>query len=914
MNTKNLNTQKVPTSIFIFAVVVFIFSGHAQADTELKFEKAIFYGGPGDQTGNAVQFKDGRLYVAGADTVSSSKGLGVSYAVPAVDLPVSNFSWPDSQKSAVSVSTVFADMAASYEGMYFAGSSLVKLSGKKTAQELSGVLAKFPLDATKTSMPLWVVRSGFFPDQKEEALRAVIAVDEKDAAVIYVTGHASSRLNNTTAMLAKYDVKGNLLWAKALGDTDVMKKSGGTALAVLNGYIYVAGFTSSDGKKFTSLPLKASLWKYDSSGNQVWMQSAAPELYALSNADSTTYGIKVDVAVSDNYLYMTSAKKATKDSDGDVLLVKYDENGKLVWENRWIAKSSAGDAAKYSWISGIAAGKERLYVAGYMEYKDKKGDVDSFLIEVDKDYGAVLAVHTYGTPNQLENALEVTVAGTDVYVVGMRKPLVQDQKDPSSNMDLSLLRYMVLPVAKAAIDIEPDSSQNVIVPDATEEQKTDSKKKKAAPPKTKEITAAILSTQEFNAATQVDMHSLTFGRTGHEASWSNCSAKDINQDGSLDLLCSFKPSWTPWKESKSIFQDGDTQGILKGQMLSGARFMGKDVVKIGKVSAPAPQPQTPAPAPAPVSLVSQPPVSEPVTEPASSTTTVAPATSPTTAAPSTTTTVAPATSTTTSLISEPTKPVLLTTTVTPTTSTATDAPVVSEPFIQPATSTTEPTTLASTSSTPVIYQPLATEPAPATSTTQPTSNYQPIYVSQPIATTSPSTASITPTSSTTLTSGTPTSSGSSSPDLYQKSLELFRKMGTLYSSDLDLKSGFKHQEGNFADRPEADQIDPERTGSGTGLGRAYGDLGRKAFQQGKYAEAIAYYQDALKLDPHLPELHTGLGLVLIQQGNLEEAAAHFSEALKLNPDDKTARENLDIILAKLGQSKVKTPEAIPPTA
>ena len=137
-------------------------------------------------------------------------------------------------------------------------------------------------------------------------------------------------------------------------------------------------------------------------------------------------------------------------------------------------------------------------------------------------------------------------------------------------------------------------------------------------------------------------------------------------------------------------------------------------------------------------------------------------------------------------------------------------------------------------------------------------------------------------------------------------------MGTLYTSNTTLKSeSAERPEERLSSQPEADQ---EASKSGTGLAKAYGDLGRKAFQTGKLSEAIANYNEALKLDPHSPELHTGLGLVLIQQGKLEEAVAHFSEALKLNPDDKTARESLNLVLAKLGPTKTKTAQPASPTA
>ena len=86
---------------------------------------------------------------------------------------------------------------------------------------------------------------------------------------------------------------------------------------------------------------------------------------------------------------------------------------------------------------------------------------------------------------------------------------------------------------------------------------------------------AILSTEDFDAPAEVDRASLTFGRTGDEASLAFCGTtpKDANLDGRLDLVCHFTTSLTG-------FQVGDTEGILKGATLSGTPIEGSDAVRI----------------------------------------------------------------------------------------------------------------------------------------------------------------------------------------------------------------------------------------------------------------------------------------------------------------------------------------------
>jgi uncharacterized repeat protein (TIGR01451 family) len=113
-------------------------------------------------------------------------------------------------------------------------------------------------------------------------------------------------------------------------------------------------------------------------------------------------------------------------------------------------------------------------------------------------------------------------------------------------------------IIKAAIDIKPGSYPNSINP-----------KSKG------NIPVAILSSATFDAPSQVEKTSLTFGRTGDEQSLAFCNpnGEDVNGDGLLDLICHFETQ-------KTGFQSGDTQGVLKGKTVDGTPIKGTDSVKI----------------------------------------------------------------------------------------------------------------------------------------------------------------------------------------------------------------------------------------------------------------------------------------------------------------------------------------------
>jgi hypothetical protein len=108
------------------------------------------------------------------------------------------------------------------------------------------------------------------------------------------------------------------------------------------------------------------------------------------------------------------------------------------------------------------------------------------------------------------------------------------------------------------IDIKPGSQSNPINPKSVGK-----------------IPVAILSTSDFDAPSEVDKTSLTFGRTGDELSLVSCNKKgeDVNRDGLLDLVCQFKTKLTG-------FKFGDTEGILKGQTVDGVPIEGRDSVNV----------------------------------------------------------------------------------------------------------------------------------------------------------------------------------------------------------------------------------------------------------------------------------------------------------------------------------------------
>jgi Flp pilus assembly protein TadD len=70
---------------------------------------------------------------------------------------------------------------------------------------------------------------------------------------------------------------------------------------------------------------------------------------------------------------------------------------------------------------------------------------------------------------------------------------------------------------------------------------------------------------------------------------------------------------------------------------------------------------------------------------------------------------------------------------------------------------------------------------------------------------------------------------------------------------------------------------------------------------GHLEEAVAQFQETLRLKPDEARAHDSLGIVLSQQGRLDEAMSHFEEAIRLQPKDPKAYNNLAMALQSQGR-------------
>lgn len=87
---------------------------------------------------------------------------------------------------------------------------------------------------------------------------------------------------------------------------------------------------------------------------------------------------------------------------------------------------------------------------------------------------------------------------------------------------------------------------------------------------------------------------------------------------------------------------------------------------------------------------------------------------------------------------------------------------------------------------------------------------------------------------------------------------------------------------------------------------AHNNLGLALGSQNKFLEATAAFKRALQINPKNFETYNNLGIALGSQGKFPEAVAAFNQAIQINPSDPTSRQNLGVTFWSQG----KLPEAV----
>jgi protein O-mannosyl-transferase len=99
----------------------------------------------------------------------------------------------------------------------------------------------------------------------------------------------------------------------------------------------------------------------------------------------------------------------------------------------------------------------------------------------------------------------------------------------------------------------------------------------------------------------------------------------------------------------------------------------------------------------------------------------------------------------------------------------------------------------------------------------------------------------------------------------------------------------------IAQYQEALRLRPDIAETHTNLGSAWSKM------PGRQDDAIAQYEEALRLDPTYADAHFYLANALVEKGRVPEAIQHYEAALHSDPSLAEASNNLGMILCRIGQ-------------
>ena len=193
------------------------------------------------------------------------------------------------------------------------------------------------------------------------------------------------------AIIVKYDKDGNLLWQKSWGGNE--EESFYDILQTQDGGFVVCAYSLST--DIVGLPNKgesdAIIVKYDKDGNLLWQNSwGGNDGEGFFDILQTQDG----GFIVSGYSYSTDIEGLPNKGGEDAIIVKYDKDGNLLWQKSWGGNLRDG----FSEILQTQDGG--FIVSGYSQSTDieelpNKGESDAIIIKYDKD-GNVLWQKSWG--------------------------------------------------------------------------------------------------------------------------------------------------------------------------------------------------------------------------------------------------------------------------------------------------------------------------------------------------------------------------------------------------------------------------------------------------------------------------------------------------------------------------------------
>ncbi len=299
---------------------------------------------------------------------------------------------------------------------------------------------------------LWVARYDGSGNGQDEA--KAIALDAQKNVYVTGTSYGGEPSEGGTSydfVTIKYDSLGNELWIARYNGPENYSDSAVAMIVNSAGDIIVSGNSYNDGSNYDIVTVK-----YDNSGNEQWVAT-------YDSPYNDHEGVSALTTDSQNNIYVTGYSYGGG-TDKDIITIKYDPNGNIVWDRRYDGPGSDEDAASDIAVDSMG----NVYVTGYVYQFSTRHD---YITIKYNSTGYALWMRRYDGPGigrDYANAIALD-SNQNVYVTGR-------SYDPDSDFDYCTIKYDTngyrLWIARfngpgdfydEAFDISVDSSQNVYV-------------------------------------------------------------------------------------------------------------------------------------------------------------------------------------------------------------------------------------------------------------------------------------------------------------------------------------------------------------------------------------------------------------------------------------------------------------------
>ncbi len=233
--------------------------------------------------------------------------------------------------------------------------------------------------------------------------------------------------------LTKYDANGNVVWAKSVGGTNA--ETANAVAVDASGNIYVAGQFGTSTITFGSYTLTNEgstdifLAKYDVNGNVVWAKSAGG--IVGDGAASVAVDILGNIYLTGSFNSptltfgsITLTNTSNLGNTSDLFIVKYNANGNVLWAKSAsgtvndLASSVAVDASGNTYVSGYFNSPTLTFSSTILTNAVNTGSSnDLFLAKYDASGNVIWAKSAGGTSSDMSNSIAIDVSG-NLYMTG----------------------------------------------------------------------------------------------------------------------------------------------------------------------------------------------------------------------------------------------------------------------------------------------------------------------------------------------------------------------------------------------------------------------------------------------------------------------------------------------------------------